>query len=237
VLRISRCAVPRFSGSDRFVIDFGNRSTLNAWQIAWSRLQACVQSDGLAALLPNGRRTAARSMQTELLAGRARCALPRLVASTRELDVATSLSVAIPLVGAGPGLTPSWDDFLVGYMCGLRAAALTPGQACFLRRFGAAIHEASAATTAVSRSYIEGTVNGFAPAWVADVLAAIAAGDPELTSCTAERALRVGSTSGTDMMVGTVLGSSAWQRTMQAVDVLAALSCHDPAAMKATQLN
>ena len=218
-------------------IDFANRPALQAWQITWSHLQACVQPDGLGALLPNGQRTAARSVQTALLAGRARAALPRLVAATRELKIAPSVAAAIPLIGAGPGLTPSWDDLLIGFICGLRATdGKGRSQARFLTEFGVAVNNASAATSAVSRSYIEHTVHGFGPIWVEDVLAAMGAGDCELTRRATARALRMGHTSGTDMMIGAVLGSSTWQAGTQAADVLAVLSCHEPRCATAPPL-
>jgi hypothetical protein len=220
------CAPPFRVSNGR--VDFANPSTRDAWQIAWSQLQSCVQPDGLGALLPNGRCTAARSVQTALLAGRARSALPLLVASTREHEIAICLANAIPLIGAGPGLTPSWDDLLIGFICGLRATAATSRiQRRFLTEFGLAVENASAATSAVSRSYIEHTVDGFGPIWVEDVLAALGAGDCELTRRATARALRMGHTSGTDMMIGAVLGSSAWQAGTQAADVLAVLSCHE----------
>jgi hypothetical protein len=191
----------------------------------------------LGALLPNGQRTAARSVQTALLAGRARAALPRLVAATWELKIAPSVAAAIPLIGAGPGLTPSWDDLLIGFICGLRATAgKDRDQESFIFHFGEAVHHASAATTAVSRSYIEHAVYGTGPVWIEDVLAAMGAEDLELAKRTTERALGIGHTSGTDMMIGAVLGSSAWQAGTQAADVLAVLSCHEPRSATAPPL-
>jgi hypothetical protein len=222
------CVLPGFRASKRG-IDFANPSTMNAWQIVWSHLQTSVQPDGLGALLPNGRSTAPRSIQTALLAGQARSALPRLIASTRKLEIAESLGAAVPLIGAGPGLTPSWDDLLIGFICGLRATAgKDRDQESFIIHFGEAVHNASAATTAVSRSYIEHAVDGAGPVWIEDVLAAMGAEDLELTKRTTERALGIGHTSGTDMMIGAVLGSAAWQAGTQARDVLVVLSCDEP---------
>ena len=223
------CALPRCRESSNGGIDLTDRSALRAWQIAWSHLQACVQPDGLAALLPNGRRAPARSVQTALLVGRARAALPRLVAATHALEIAPCLAAAIPLIGAGPGLTPSWDDLLIGFICGLRATdGNDRSQGRFLAEFGVAVDNASTATTAVSRLYIEHTVHGFGPIWIEDVLAAIGGGDCERTRRATARALRMGHTSGTDMMIGAVLGSSAWHAGTHAADVLAVLSCHEP---------
>ena len=222
---VTSCALPRCRALNAG-IDFANASTMNAWQIAWSHLQACVQPDGLGALLPNGRRTAPRSIQTTLLAGRARAALPRLMAATRALEISSCLAVAIPLIGAGPGLTPSWDDLLIGFICGLRATAgKDRSQERFLSEFAMAVNNASARTSPVSRSYIEQTADGCGPAWIEDVFAAIGAGDGDLTRHTTVRALRMGHTSGTDMMLGALLGSSAWQAGTQTAHVLAVLSC------------
>ena len=208
------------------MVDFSNRSTLRAWQIAWSQLQACDQPDGLCALMSNRSQIARLSIHTELLVSPARATLPLLINSTRCVEIAHSLDAAIPLLGAGPGLTPSWDDLLIGYICGLRATtAKNWSQVCFLSQFGEAVHSASAVTTAVSRSYIASTIEGCGPQWVEDVLAAIGIGDSGLTCRMAVRALRMGNTSGTDMMLGAVLGSCVWQATTQIVDVLAALSC------------
>ena len=218
------------------MIDFSHRSTLRAWQIAWSQLQACDQSEGLCALLPNRSHKARLSIHTEMLLSPVRAKLPLLIGNTRCVEIAPSLAAAIPLVGAGPGLTPSWDDLLVGYICGLRAtAAKNRNQVCFLSQFGEAVHSASAVTTAASRSYIASTIEGCGPEWVEDVLAAIAIGDSELTFRMAVRALRMGNTSGTDMMLGAVLGSSVWQASTQIIDVLAALSCREVHPVKIRQ--
>ena len=207
------------------MLDFENGPTLEAWHIAWGQLRSAAPSDGLGALLPNVRGAATCSIQTELLASRALSSIPLLVASARQIDVAASLTASIPLIGAGPGLTPSWDDFLIGYICGLRATAATSWKrARFLARFGEAVRDASTVTSAVSRSYIQRAVAGHGPEWIEDALAAIAAGDSGRTVRTTARALRIGNTSGSDMMLGVILGSSTWQTSTETAEVLAALS-------------
>ena len=225
MFRTGDSVLPPLRGWDG-VLDFENRSTLEAWCVAWSQLRSCAQPDGLGALLPNGCRDAPRSALTAIIVSQARTSLPRLVASTRRLDVAASLAAAIPLIGAGPGLTPSWDYLLIGYMCGLRATAGTDcRQARFFGRFGKAVHGASAGTTAVSREYIQRTVEGTGPEWIEDTLAAIGSGDSARTFRATARALRIGNTSGTDMMLGAILGSSARQASTEAAEVLSVLSC------------
>ena len=208
------------------MIDFDDYSTLQAWQIVWSQLQACDQPHGLCALLPNRRHFARRSLHTELLISPARATLPLLIGQTRCVEIAPSLIAAIPLIGAGPGLTPSWDDLLIGYICGLRATTAKDWRkVCFLSQFGEGVIIASKLTTAVSRTYIADTIQGRGPSWVEDVIASIGIGDSALTSHMAARAMRIGNTSGTDMMLGAVLGSAVWQASTQIIDVLTALSC------------
>ena len=92
-------------------------------------------------------------------------------------------------------------------------------------RTGRAMARASTKTTAVSRAYIQRTIDGAGPAWIEDALAAIAAGDSIGTHAATARALRVGHTSGLDMMLGVILGSAVWQHGSEVNQVLSALSC------------
>lgn len=219
---------PLRSDVRRIVIHFRRTPTRRAWYTAWSHLRSSVQPNGLGALLPNSGHAAARSLQTSLLIPRAIMHLPLLVTSTRKLAIAEAVSAAVPLIGAGPGLTPSWDDLLIGYISGLRTA--TSGEqdkTDFLSRFGAAIQTAGDATTEVSRRYIDRVKEGDSPPWIEDVLAAIEAGNVHRTSRATRDALHIGSTSGTDMMLGALLGSAVWQSGPQLDEVLATLSCRN----------
>jgi hypothetical protein len=204
-------------------LDFGNPLTRQAWQTAWLLLQSCASCDGLGAMLPGH---APGSPLTATVVARARAALPPLIVSAQQLDIRTSLSVALPLLGAGPGLTPSWDDLLVWFLCGLRlTCGSDEGRSRFIGQFGRTVSRESASTTAVSRMYIQRTVNGPGPAWIEEALAAIATGNQTRTYSATAQALRIGHTSGTDMMLGVILGSSVWQNGRDVDQVLSALSC------------
>ena len=62
--------------------------------------------------------------------------------------------------------------------------------------------------------------------WLAiPALAAIAAGDSSHARSATAQALRVGHTSGTDTMIGAILGAAIWQKGNEADQVLSALSC------------
>src|SRR5262245_21898613 len=104
----------------RGAVDFSDPLIRRAWRTAWVQLQSCSSCDGLGAMLSHRSPT---SPLTADLVIRARLALPRLVQSVRQFDVMSALTAALPLGGAGPGLTPSWDDLLMGLFCGLRATS------------------------------------------------------------------------------------------------------------------
>ena len=209
----------RLSGA----IDFTNPLILQAWRTAWRLLQGCTQSEGLGVMLS---RRSPCSPLTAALVIQARTALPRLIQSARQLDLVSSLAIALPLLGAGPGLTPSWDDLLIGLLCGLRVTSGSDPSRCqFINQFGRAMARASTKTTAVSRAYIQRTVDGAGPVWIEDALAAIAAGDTIDAHAATARASRVGHTSGVDMMLGVILGSAVWQHGSDVKQVLSALSC------------
>jgi Protein of unknown function (DUF2877) len=208
----------------RGAVDFSDPLIRRAWRTTWVQLQNGSSCDGLGAMLSH---RSPRSRLTAALVIRARLALPRLVQSVRQFDLSSSLAAALPLVGAGPGLTPSWDDLLIGFLCSLRAASGSdPSRWQFIDQFGRAMARASTKTTAVSSAYIQRTIAGAGPAWIEDTLAVIAAGDWIGAHAATARALRVGRTSGVDMMLGVILGSAVWQHGSEVDQVLSALSCH-----------
>ena len=66
-----------------------------------------------------------------------------------------------PLIGLGPGLTPSGDDFIVGYLAGLWSTAGSDSSRLrFMSSLGAWLSQAAAGTNAISCTYIKSAVNG-----------------------------------------------------------------------------
>lgn len=192
-----------------------------AWRAVLMRFESYSQSDGMAALLLKDCAGQPKSLATAPLLKRVRRRLPMLVSSTREVDISGALAAAMPLIGAGPGLTPSWDDFLMGYLCGLKTSPLLDDQRLqFLWEFGNAMMTESACTTSASRTWIERTVRGDGLPWIRVVLDAISCGRIRRSASLAERALRVGHTSGTDSMFGALLGSSLWKTCPHEVDLM-----------------
>lgn len=104
------------------------------------------------------------------------------------------------LLGRGLGLTPSGDDVLTGFGCGLRFLHGAQGWA---DPFFAAVLEAlPGRTTAVSEAYLRAMCAGYANEDYLDLLAAIGAGRFEDLSRLCSRILSIGHTSGADTLLG-----------------------------------
>jgi hypothetical protein len=116
------------------------------------------------------------------------------------------------LIGCGPGLTPSGDDLIVGFLAGLwSTAGDEPARHSFLATLGAAIRAAASATGDVSRVYLTHATCGSFAEPLATLAARIGDGAVvgEIERLTVAM-LRVGHTSGGDGVLGLLLGLAAW---------------------------
>ena len=106
---------------------------------------------------------------------------------------------AAALCGLGPGLTPAGDDWLAGWLVGLRL--VSPGSD--LHGAGEAVLEAAEGrTTMLSLAFLRCAARGeVAEPWHA-LLAALAAGTATNVETAAARVLCFGATSGADMLTG-----------------------------------
>src|SRR2546422_10610602 len=92
---------------------------------------------------------------------RANQTVPALIDATRNLQVDGAITAIRPLIGLGPGLTPSGDDFIVGYLAGLWSTAGSDSSRLrFMSSLGAWLSQAAAGTNAISRTYIKSAVYG-----------------------------------------------------------------------------
>lgn len=133
--------------------------------------------------------------------------------AARQLDAAGAERAALPLIGLGPGATPSGDDFLVGWLCGLwSASAGEAGREAFCVETGTRIAGLGYRTTLISRSYLEQAALGRASRLLIGLIAAIADGksDGEIEAISAA-ALRVGHTSGRDTVIGLLAALAVWE--------------------------
>jgi hypothetical protein len=133
-----------------------------------------------------------------------------LIDATRQYDLNASAVEA--LIGLGSGLTPSGDDLLVGYLCGLWCAIQGQSQRFqFIASLGETIVSLSKKTNDISRTYLYHAAQGQVSSRMSDLAEAICYGEhPERLHEVAAAAFRVGHTSGMDAVTGLLIGLAVW---------------------------
>jgi hypothetical protein len=197
-------------------VDLHQRNTAQAWAVAWLELGKHRRGNGISAMIdaiPVPRQNPVTSPgMIKTLVERAVQTVPALIDATRNLQVDGAITAIRPLIGLGPGLTPSGDDFIVGYLAGLWSTAGSDSSRLrFMSSLGAWLSQAAAGTNAISRTYIKSAINGN----VSEPIATLAQRVGQAKSMDSVReatrtALQVGNTSGTDGVLGLLLGCIAW---------------------------
>lgn len=108
------------------------------------------------------------------------------------------------LVGLGPGLTPSGDDFLAGFLLALRRLGHDAAADALA---GVVVPLAAIATNAIAAAHLGHAAEGEAAARVVDVFDRIAAGDAAAPLL--DRVETIGHTSGWDTLAGAVAAAAA----------------------------
>jgi hypothetical protein len=196
-------------------VNRADTQTQKAWEAAWQELLARRPSEGLAPLaawfdpMPSH---LAPPRQPSPLSRRAYPALRALVSATRRLDLEAAAPAVDSLLGLGPGLTPSGDDFLVGFVAGLWS---TIGQNArrhaFVSGLGMLLASGAQRTTDVSASYLEHAAEGRVSAVLVSLVRTLGREKKaERVRQATQNALQVGSTSGADGVMGLLIGLEAW---------------------------
>ncbi len=154
-------------------------------------------ANGLGPLL---RREAPRTRGLDVTAP-ANASIADLCHSLRRHDRAGSVRAAHGLVGLGEGLTPSGDDFLAGFEAALRT--LGSPDAGFLQD---AIVDRDERTTMVSGTLLRHAANGEFAERIHELMAALLDVDDGAISGSIDRAVAWGASSGTDCLVGVLVG-------------------------------
>lgn len=131
----------------------------------------------------------------------ARPAVADLVPALESGDRTAAAAIASRLIGLGPGLTPSGDDVLVGIEAGLHA--LAHSSAGFL---GLAMDDLEARTTAVAATLLRHAAAGEFAERLHSLVAALLGWDDDAIPAQIERAAAWGASSGTDCLVGVLIG-------------------------------
>ncbi len=218
-----RGGVVRFTGSDLMIdlrrahpwsadlsklrLDMDLPQTQQAWQVAWQELRSYHSTLGFERL-------------GAPLSSKVGASIRRLVEATRCLDAANACAAAGSLIGLGAGLTPSGDDFLVGYLAGLWATASDEtSRREFVSTFGRGIVRLAQHTTDISRAYLEHAAQARVSGLIVTLLTEIGKGArSRIVQAATRAALSVGYTSGADGVVGVLIGLNVWQKS---VDFLA----------------
>lgn len=139
-------------------------------------------------------------------------AMRDLFHATRHHEL-SDVSAIKSLIGLGPGLTPSGDDLLVGYMAGLWCTVRDHSErAQFISGLGKTIIRLSENTNDISRTYLYHAVQGQVSSRLANLAHAICGGaNPERLIELAETAMSVGHTSGMETVTGLLVGFAAWE--------------------------
>jgi hypothetical protein len=146
------------------------------------------------------------------LARRVGRAMRDLFHATQRLDLPDASAVD-SLIGLGPGLTPSGDDLLVGYMAGLGCTTRHIAERRrFISNLGKTIVDLSEHTNDISRTYLYHAAQGQVSSRLADLAEAICRGtQPKEIVEIAEIAMMVGHTSGMETVTGLLLGLTTWE--------------------------
>ena len=226
-----RGGVLRLSGSDLSVdlrtaslwhidlkelrIDLRQRDTAHAWAVARLELGKHRRRNGISAMtavVPLARHNPVTSPEIMTLVERAIKTVPALVDATGNFEADGAITAVRPLIGLGPGLTPSGDDFIVGYLAGLWSTAGSDSSRLrFMSSLGALLCQAATGTNTISRTYIKSAVNGNVSEPIATLAQCVGQAKSMDTIREATRtALQVGNTSGADGVLGLLLGCIAW---------------------------
>ena len=164
---------------------------------------------GLALMYTDGPGLFSMALNTALRTTAAKAAT-NLKAAAREGDSMAALEAARPLLGLGPGLTPSGDDFLVGFLAGLRSLpGRTTKRERFLCQFGNELGKLAAiVTNEVAGTFVAHAGRGHFTESIVSLGRALAHGTG--LTFAAQTLLSFGASSGADTLVGIIAGWHAW---------------------------
>ncbi|MGC8816680.1 MAG: DUF2877 domain-containing protein [Candidatus Hadarchaeum sp.] len=140
-----------------------------------------------------------------------RAALPHivdLVRATRQENIEGVQAAAKGLIGLGPGLTPSADDLLIGYLSALHWISKSFGkQAGLFREINKAIISSVESTNLLSAQMLKLAAHGEVNEVLVKLYQALLSGELDFGDLISN-SMNFGSTSGVDTVVGIILGAA-----------------------------
>lgn len=199
-------------------IDLSQSSQARAWTVAWSELKNSARKSDLSKTIidmySSSRQRHGNSVALECLVHSSGHTVPALLQATKNFQSEKAKASIRRLIGWGPGLTPSGDDFLVGYLAGLWSTTDTsPARTQFLATLDRELSETAGTTTDISCMYLRSAAQGHVSEPIANLAHRLKRANNITSVKTAVHvALQVGHTSGTDGVAGLLLGCLPWQR-------------------------
>jgi hypothetical protein len=111
------------------------------------------------------------------------------------------------LLGLGPGLTPSGDDFLLAFLSGLMHVQSEYWHSAATKMAHHMVINGPRLTTLVSVEYIKYGVKGLYHQRMSEMIAAFTRGTQEELLTKAQQVLKLGHFSGVDLLIGFIYGS------------------------------
>jgi hypothetical protein len=197
------CALSSFNA------DLTDPAVEAAWLQAWYALRA--KRAEMQAAMGSGGRSNPNLTQQSAFDRKTDEVMSGVLEATAKLDEAGTESLG-RLVGLGPGLTPSGDDVLTGYLAGLWCTVRgKPERGAFLRAAAELVSRDSVRTNDIARTYLCLAAAGQVSSRLVDLAAAICKGDDAKRAWAATAAaMQVGHTSGMESVRGLLLGLAAW---------------------------
>lgn len=128
-------------------------------------------------------------------------------------DLPALQQAALRLLGLGPGLTPSGDDFIGAVFFVLQQAPRKHWAAELPNVLERIRTQAHNATNRISAALLDDLLDGQSFRALHDLLCALDSEDPILIDAAARALMQIGATSGCDMLCGALLALSTWQET------------------------
>jgi hypothetical protein len=179
-------------------------------------IYTCPTREGLVPLLENvelyGPMEVFLKEQRPGMAERARPHIDRLMWGLMAGDMETIHKSVEPILGLGPGLTPSCDDFLSGLLESINLAGglLFGDEENTIGFFKKAVDQIAALarekTTIYSLSLINEAAYGQGPQAAFDVIESVLTKSPDSTAKASKTLIAMGETSGADIAVGILYG-------------------------------
>ena len=191
-------------------------------------IYTCPSREGLVPLLENVELVGSIDLflkpSNNSFAERARPGIERVMWGIFSLDRAAVTESAKTIIGLGPGLTPSCDDFLCGLVVSLKTGAavlsMSDDTGFFDEIAGSIYEEARQKTTIFGSSMLREAREGVCPLAVLNLIHCLLTEDMAQTAEVSRTLVRMGETSGADIAIGVFYGIRFLVSRLENLEVL-----------------